>query len=94
LWYGIVRIIMTPLRMNNDGNSFGEYANMITTICWIVIGLTFLILNHFVFSKYLRKYMIPWYFFAFINLFKSKNNKQNLEKYIYNPTTFLWYNYL
>jgi phosphatidylglycerol:prolipoprotein diacylglycerol transferase len=92
LWYGIIRLIMTPLRMQG-GHSGGEFINLITTICWICIGVILLIINHFVFSKYLRKYQIPWYFVSFANLFKGKH-KYNVEQYVRNQNNMLWYNSL
>ncbi|GMO15342.1 MAG: hypothetical protein Ta2E_06210 [Mycoplasmoidaceae bacterium] len=106
LWYGIVRIIMTPLRMRSGGHSSGETANLITTICWIVIGFIGIILNHFVFAKYTRQYHISYicwistvYFFT--RIFKGWNDKTlkeqynlNLKKFKRTKNEMLWYNNL
>jgi phosphatidylglycerol:prolipoprotein diacylglycerol transferase len=103
LWYGIVRLIMTPLRMAG-GRSDGEFINLVTTIVWIVAGLSALIINTLLIPKYCRKYRIlfvSWcsiaYFFK--RIFKGWDNRVLEQQYHYEKSKFVrrnedmfWYN--
>jgi phosphatidylglycerol:prolipoprotein diacylglycerol transferase len=100
IWYGVVRLIMTPLRMSGGGSG-GEHVNLITTILWIVFGITFLFLNMFVFSKYLRNKRIVWFSWISICYLLSggfrheiSRNKYNFDKskFIRSPQEMFWYN--
>jgi phosphatidylglycerol:prolipoprotein diacylglycerol transferase len=105
LWYGIVRIIMTPLRMQGSasGGSGGEEMNLIITICWIVFAFIFLLLNTFIFPKYLRNKRVIYLSFIsitfFFKRFFRKNNNILINKYHNDKKKFIreeneifWYN--
>jgi hypothetical protein len=66
IWYGIVRIILEPMRYNV---TYNQSVNTITTILWIVAGILLIVLNHCWFSKK-REYWFwkyHWYLlYAFI----------------------------
>jgi len=103
LWYGLVRLVMCYFRFNDSGSSSGEVANLVTTIVWIVLSVTFLLLNMFVFSKYLRNKRIIWISFCAIGyFFKSFNKKKAIyyktewisqkSKFIRKPEELFYYN--
>jgi hypothetical protein len=64
VWYGIVRIILEPLR---DNVSYNQAVNMVTTICWIVLGLVLLVLNHCWFSR-VRNYYF-WQLHGYLSIY-------------------------
>jgi len=103
LWYGSVRLVMCYFRFNGSGSN-GETANLVTTIVWVVLAVVFLLLNMFVFSKYLRNKRIIWISFCGIGyFFKMLFNKKNAINYktewisqksgfIRKPNELLYYN--
>ncbi|MDR0752544.1 MAG: prolipoprotein diacylglyceryl transferase [Mycoplasmataceae bacterium] len=103
VWYGIVRALMTPLRMNGGGSD-GETMNMITTYILITGGIILLILNTFVFYKYTRNKRIIWFSFLSIGIFFKmlfnhskkqiyQNEYTNIKKeFVKKPNEMLWYN--
>jgi len=103
MWYGLVRLVMCYFRFNGTGSE-GEMQNLITTIIWVVASVILLILNMFVFSKYLRNKRIIWISFCAVGYFFKKifNPKKAIEnktkwiaqksKFIRTPNELFYYN--
>ncbi|MDR2568238.1 MAG: prolipoprotein diacylglyceryl transferase [Mycoplasmataceae bacterium] len=93
IWYGIVRIIMEPLRESQ----FAFHGTIVMSAVWISVGVALLALNFFVFPR-LRKYNFGIMLVSCTKyLFKKKTeiNKElfRLEKakFVKTPLTMLYY---
>ena len=69
VFYGIVRLIMEPFR----DNDFEFVATIVTSVLFIVIGITLLVLNHLVISKN-RKTKVWFMFWVKTKYYLNFNN--------------------
>lgn len=91
LFYGILRLSMEPLR----DQQFMFVTSIVTSVLYIVVAISLLILNHLVFSKH-RDYKFLWMlwvktrFYFFLQFKKEIRDNQILKKnYGYNkPVSF------
>ena len=94
VFYGIVRLIMEPFR----DNDFEFVATIVTSVLFIVIGITLLVLNHLVISKNRKTkvWFMLWvktkYYLNFNNWRQVRNNNlsnsNTNKKEINKPKTY------